>query len=81
MRDRKSDTAHRQAAERKLGRKLKPGEIVDHLDHDKSNQSGHNLAVTTRSAHTTKHNDPVQKKLGKLRKALDIMQRKGPKLF
>lgn len=81
MRDRLSDTAHRTAAERKLGRKLKSSELVHHRDHDKSNNAGPNLEVESRSAHTTRHNDPAQRRLGKLRRALDIVSRKGPKLY
>lgn len=37
--------AHRAAAERKLGRKLKPGEIVHHIDGDKHNNEPENLMV------------------------------------
>lgn len=36
---------HRWAAEQKLGRKLKPGEVVHHKDRDKKNNSGKNLWV------------------------------------
>ena len=68
MRDRKSDTAHRRAAEVKLGRKLLPGEVVDHLNEDKTDQAHTNLAVTSRSAHTTQHNKA--RRLSKLRSVL-----------
>ena len=37
--------AHRVAAERKLGRKLKPGEVVHHIDGDKHNNDPENLMV------------------------------------
>ena len=68
MRDRKSDTAHRRAAEIKLGRKLKPGEVVDHLDENKANQSSANLDVKQRNVHTSGHNKA--RPLSKLRRAL-----------
>ncbi len=37
--------AHRVAMERKLGRKLKPGEIVHHIDGDKRNNDPDNLML------------------------------------
>ena len=36
---------HRVVAEQTIGRKLRPGEIVHHLDHDKTNNSPENLVV------------------------------------
>ena len=68
MRDRKSDIAHRRAAEIKLGRKLQPGEVVDHLDENKANQSPTNLDVKSRNAHTVGHNKA--RPLSRLRRAL-----------
>lgn len=68
MRDRKSDTAHRRVAEAKLGRKLKPGEVVDHVNETKTDNSPANLAVKTRGAHTAQHNKA--RGLSKLRAAL-----------
>ena len=68
MRDRRSDTAHRKVAEVKLGRKLSPSEVVDHLDEDKANTAPANLDVKTRGAHTAQHNRA--RSLSKLRKAL-----------
>jgi len=68
MRDRKSDTAHRSAAERKIGRTLRKGEVVDHLNEDKTDQSPINLDVKSRSVHTSGHNK--MRGLSKLRKAL-----------
>lgn len=55
MRDRKSD-AHRAIAEKKVGRKLGPNEVVDHADEDKTNNAETNLAVKPRSKHTSEHN-------------------------
>ena len=81
MRDRPSDTAHRRAAEAKLGRKLRSDELVHHRDQDKSNQASSNLDVKTRSDHTAEHNQPGQRRLGRLRKALDIVSRNGNKLY
>ena len=78
MRDRASDTAHRQALEAKLGRKLAPNEVADHLDEDKSNNAPANLDAKTRSAHTTHHNQ--NRPLSKLRAALR-MGKEGKKLY
>lgn len=46
---------HRVIAENKLGRLLKPNEVVHHIDEDKSNNDEANLAVMTVSAHTQLH--------------------------
>ena len=78
MRDRTSDTAHRAAAERTLGRKLRQGEVVDHRNEDKADQSPTNLAVTTRGAHTTAHNKA--RPLSALRRALRAF-REGRKAY
>ncbi len=68
MRDRKSDSAHRQVAERKIGRRLLPSEVVDHVNEEKTDNSPANVRPMDRSAHTTHHNRTRQ--LSKLRKAL-----------
>ena len=78
MRDRKSDTTHRSAAERKLGRKLGANEVVDHLDEDKSNNSPANLDPKPRGAHTAQHNRA--RGLSKLRASLR-MHKEGRKLY
>ncbi|MBC2813556.1 HNH endonuclease [Enterococcus faecalis] len=36
---------HRVVAEAKLGRPLKPGEVVHHIDHNKRNNSPENLMI------------------------------------
>jgi len=78
MRDRKSDTTHRRAAERKIGRPLQPGEVVHHVDEDKANNNAPNLDVTPRSVHTAEHNRG--RGLSKLRRALRAY-REGRKAY
>ncbi len=78
MRDRKSDTAHRRAAEVKIGRKLKPSEVVDHLNEDKTDNSPANLDPKQRGAHTAQHNR--SRGLSKLRASLR-MHREGKKIY
>lgn len=47
---------HRYVMEQKLGRLLEPGEIVDHLDRNRSNNAPENLALhTTRAQHVKDH--------------------------
>jgi hypothetical protein len=41
--------------ENKLGRPLKKGEIVHHIDENKSNNSPENLMVMTQSQHIEMH--------------------------
>ena len=67
MRDRKND-AHRHAAAVKLGRPFQPGELVHHVNEDKTDQSSINLDVTSRSQHTIGHNKT--RPLSRLRAAL-----------
>ena len=52
---------HRVEMERILGRKLKPGEIVHHIDGDKRNNSPENLMLL-----------PSQKEHARLHKKLDL---------
>mgnify|MGYP001619169867 CR=1 FL=1 len=78
MRDRKNDTAHRNAAEIKLGRKLLDTEVVDHLDENKENNAPINLDVKSRSQHTATHNRT--RPLSKLRASLRMANR-GEKLY
>lgn len=46
---------HRVVAEKKIGRKLKRGEVVHHIDGNKRNNSPDNLEVTTQSEHIRIH--------------------------
>ena len=72
MRDRKSDTAHRRAAEAKLGRTLRPDEVVDHLNEDKADNTRINLDVKSRSVHSAGHNRT--RGLSKLRASLRMIK-------
>jgi hypothetical protein len=79
MRDRKSDS-HRKAAEAKLGRKVKPGHDIDHLDENKDNNSPSNLAEKPHGAHSADTNSKGRKSLRALQSALQ-MTRKGIKSY
>lgn len=46
---------HRVVAEQMLGRSLRPGEIVHHIDGNKHNNDPSNLQVMTQSAHIREH--------------------------
>lgn len=46
---------HRVVAEAMLGRRLKPGEIVHHIDGNKKNNNHGNLKVMTQSEHIREH--------------------------
>lgn len=55
---------HRIIAERSLGRSLRPGEIVHHLDEDKTNNSPENLVVcSSASVHRQYHRKSLRQKL------------------
>jgi hypothetical protein len=49
---------HRVVAEQMLGRALKPGEIVHHIDGNKHNNDPSNLEVMTQSQHVYEHIQP-----------------------
>lgn len=54
---------HRVAAEEKLGRRLKDGEIVHHRDGDRANNAYANLEVCANIAeHLFEHRDPQSKR-------------------
>jgi len=46
---------HREVMEQKLGRKLRPGELVHHEDENKLNNNPNNLKLTNRSLHGKTH--------------------------
>lgn len=59
------DYIHRIVAQEKIGRKLKSGEIVHHIDEDKTNNNPENLMVfKSRSAHICYHNGGILIPLG-----------------
>ncbi len=49
---------HRVVAEETLGRRLQPGEVVHHIDHDKTNNAPNNLQVCTGAEHRAEHRSP-----------------------
>lgn len=46
---------HREIAERALGRRLKPDEVVHHIDTDKQNNANTNLLICTNRYHHWLH--------------------------
>lgn len=78
MRDRPSDT-HRRVLEAKLGRTLKPNEVADHADEDKTNNAPENLSAQDRGAHTARHN--ATRGVSKLHHVLRITQGKEKKAY
>lgn len=46
---------HRIVAEMKIGRALRPGEVVHHIDGDPRNNAPNNLEVMTQAEHMQKH--------------------------
>lgn len=78
MRDRRDDHTHRRVAEAKLGRKLQPHEVVDHVNEDKTDNRSINLDVKSRKAHTSDHNRTRQ--LSKLRATLRMVK-DGKRLY
>ncbi len=46
---------HRKVAEQKVGRPLRPDEVVHHVNHDKTDNRPENLEVLTRSEHVKLH--------------------------
>jgi hypothetical protein len=46
---------HRVVAEKMIGRKLSPDEVVHHKDNNRANNIPSNLEVMTRSEHTSLH--------------------------
>ena len=54
---------HILVAEKKYGRKLRPGEIVSHLDGNAQNNDPSNLKIMTRAEHNK--TDPMMRKGGR----------------
>lgn len=51
----KGRSVHVVTMEQRIGRRLKPDEVVHHIDGDRSNNNPNNLALMTRSAHARLH--------------------------
>ena len=79
MSGRKSEQ-HRRVAEAKLGRKLRPGEDVDHLNEDHSDNSPGNLHVKTHGQHSSTTQSKGRRSLRALRRSLDMVK-KGEKSY
>ena len=77
MRDRPNDD-HRRVLESKLGRKLRPNEIADHVNEQKDDNSPANLRPVDRGVHTAHHNR--RRSTGALVNALNMF-RKGEKSY
>ena len=60
--DGKEIRLHRIQAEKKLGRKLEPGEVVHHKDGDMYNNSLKNLEIMTASEHGKMHADNLRRR-------------------
>lgn len=72
MRDRPNDQHIKALA-------IQPGEVRDHINEDKQDNSPANLRAMNRGAHTRMHNKT--RGLSRLRKALRIGQRKEPGVY
>jgi hypothetical protein len=71
---------HRTNLEMKLGRKLRKGEVADHIDMDKNNDSPANLRPMPLGEHSTQHGKAAKRHTGKLVNALSMVKR-GEKLY
>jgi hypothetical protein len=56
---------HRRVAEEKLGRPLRKGEVVHHIDGNRHNNDPSNLAVMTQSEHIALHRADMEKARGR----------------
>jgi hypothetical protein len=54
--NKREEAIHKKVAEKKIGRKLKPWEVVHHQDGNKTNFRRKNLSVMSRSYHSKLHN-------------------------
>ena len=78
-RDRKSDT-HRAVAAQKLGRPIKPGHDIDHLNENKDDNSPANLVEKPHGVHSATTQSKGRKSLRALQRALQMI-RKGEKYY
>lgn len=74
MRDRKDDTTHRKVAEAQIGRKLRKGEDVDHLNENKSDNRPGNLHVKPHGAHSATTQSKGRKSLRALQSSLAMVR-------
>lgn len=79
-RDRKSDS-HRTAAARHLGRPIKPGHDIDHLNENKADNRPENLKETPHGSHSSTTQSKGRKSLRALQAALDILRGTGKKSY
>ena len=80
MRDRKSES-HRKVAAVKLGRPVKPGHDIDHLNENKKDNAPANLHEKPHGEHSRMTQSPGRKSLRALQKALAVVRGEGKKLF
>ena len=78
-RDRLSE-AYRRVAERKLGRPIKPGHDIDHLNENKDDNSPANLHEKPHGEHSATTQSKGRKSLRALQNALSMV-RKGEKSY
>ena len=74
MRDRKNDD-HRKVASAKLGRPLKPGHDVDHLNENKDDNSPGNLQEVPHSEHSKRTGSRGRRSLRALQRSLGMVKR------
>lgn len=67
---------YRKSVERRLGQKLGPDTVVDHVNADHSDDTPSNLRPMERAAHSRRHTDPSIKTLAKLQRSLGMVKRR-----
>jgi hypothetical protein len=68
---------HRLVAEKKLGRYIKPNEIVHHINHNKLDNRPENLEVVSRSEHVHNHYDYGDKLVAEIERLHGILDEHG----